>query len=77
MADVRVFGRQEIPLAIPGKLIIGAADGKAVVAHADNLVLVIGDAGTYLGVGIFAPFCREQGDGHEILIPAQVIGSFA
>ena len=77
VTDIGVFGRQKIPLSIPRQFVIRAANWEAVVANSNNLILIIGDTGTDLGIGIFASFSLKQGHGHKIFITAQIVGSFA
>lgn len=76
VADIRVFGVEELSLAFPGQLVIGTAPGKAVVADTDDLVLVVGDAGPHLSVGVLAALGGKQGHRHEVLVPGEVVLSF-
>ena len=48
MADVHVFGFQLITFAVPGHIVIIAADGHAVVAKGKDLVFRADNAGPYL-----------------------------
>lgn len=60
VADIEVFAFQILGgVALdPGEVMVGAAVGHAVVAEADDPFVGVGNAGTDLGVGVFAAFGR-------------------
>lgn len=60
VADVEVFAFEILGgVALdPGEVMVGAAVGHAVVAEADDAFVGVGNAGTDLGVGVFAAFGR-------------------
>ena len=58
MADERIFCLQEIALLLPGKFIIVAAPGQAIVSCSHDLIFIIHDTGPHLGIGIFAAMGR-------------------
>jgi hypothetical protein len=76
MTDIGIFGLKKGALTIPGQNIIGTTQRETVIANPDNFILVVGNAGPYLGVGIFGSLGGEEGDSHKILIPGEIVQSF-
>ena len=76
VADVHILGVQRGPLALPGHLVVVAANGHTVVAQGEDLVLRADDARAHLAVGVLGAHGREQGDTHKIFIPVDIILAF-
>ena len=76
VANVGVFAFEKTAVAAPGHVVVGAAARQAVVADADDAVLVVDDAGPDLGVRVFAALRRQEGHSHEVFIPRQIIAAF-
>jgi hypothetical protein len=77
MAYIRVLGFQETARFYPGVIIIAASNGQPVISCPHNLVLVVYNAGAYLGAGILAAPPAQQGHPHKIFIPGDIIFPFA
>ena len=76
VADIHIFCVKVAAFALPGHIVVIAADGHAVVAQGQNFVFRADDAGTDLAVVVFGPHGREQGNAHKVFIPADVILTF-
>ena len=64
-----------ITLFPPGQFIIGAAPRHPIVADPNDPVIRTDDAGPHLSGGVLATHRRQEGDGHEVVAPLQVVGS--
>jgi hypothetical protein len=73
MADIRIFRLQKIAFLLPGKFIIIAANGQAVVAGTHDLVLIIHDTGANLCVGVLAAAGTQQRHPHKVFIPRNIV----
>ena len=69
VANVGIFAFEEIAITAPGHVIVGTAARQAVVADADDAVLLVDDAGANLGVRVFAALRRQERHSHEVFIP--------
>lgn len=65
---VLVFGRI-LRVLRPGKSVVAAVNREPVVADADDVLLLIHNAGTDLGRRVFASLSCQEGDSHEIFFP--------
>ena len=71
---IRIFCIQFIfAVSCPRKLVIAAAIRHSIVPYSNNLFVSIHYAGSNLWTRILASLCRQERDGHEILVPAQVV----
>lgn len=75
--DVVVLVVQGVLRALPGKLVVGDAGGRAVVAYREDALMDVGDAGPDLRVGVLASEARRNGDTHEELVPRDDVRALA
>ena len=74
----RIFGLEDgsaLGRARPWQNVVGAVFGKAVVADADNLILLVDNARAHLSARILAPLSAQYRHGQEVLVPVDVVGS--
>jgi len=72
MADIGILGIKIVPFSGPGQLVIRAAPRKTVVSDPDDLVLTVGDTGSYLGVRVLGTVSGKDSHCHEIFIPGEI-----
>ena len=70
---IGILGHRAFPL--PGKFVIGAALGHAVVAGGDDDIVLGHDAGAHLRAGVLAAHGCQHGNAHKIFVPADIIGA--
>ena len=76
MTDKRIFCVQRLTVPAPGKGVVTAADGQAIVANRHDLIVLVDDAGSDLSMGVFAAHGRQDGNSHEILVPGDIVFTF-
>jgi len=67
--DVVVLVKERVLVGPPGKLVIIDPGGRTVVAHGENSVVGVCDAGSDLRIRVLAPQARRNCHAHEELVP--------
>ena len=65
-----------LPLALPGKFIIGAAVGQPVIAGGEDDIILLDDAGADLCVRVLTALRGQQRHAHKIFIPGDIVRPF-